>query len=118
MESPKYHHKKLKPGIHIMFLENGKYGLLGFNNMIPVHNSALIEFNIDDEERQYAELLKRQVRIINEHKSEVYHRASKTYYRATTKEKDNFFRKICCNFKKLEKACDRYDPNHQPRKTK
>lgn len=43
MESPKENHKNLKPGVHIMLLEGGKYGLLGFNNMIPVPTSALIE---------------------------------------------------------------------------
>ena len=35
MESPKPNHKKMRNAIHIMRLDGGKYGLLGFNNMIP-----------------------------------------------------------------------------------
>ena len=119
MESPKANHKNLKPAVHIMPLDGGQYGLLGFNNMIPVPKSALIEFDINDEpDRQYAELLKRQSYFINKHKADVYNRASKTYFRATTKDKENFFRKVCCDFKKLESACDRYDPNFKPKAKK
>lgn len=118
MESPKPNHKALKPAIHIMPLDGGQYGQLGFNNMIPVPTSALIEFDINNEpDKQYAELLKRQAYFVNKHKADVYNRASKTYFRATTRNAENFFRKVCCDFKKLESACDRYNPNHKPKKT-
>ena len=118
MESPKDNHKNLKPVIYIMPLSKGEYGLLGFNNMIPVHASAIIPFDINCEnDDRYANLLKRQVAFINKHKADVYDRAAKTYFRATTKNKDNFFRKNCCDFKKLESACDRYNPNHTRRKS-
>lgn len=114
MESPKANHKQLKPSTHIMPLDNGKYGILGFNNMIPVPSSALIVFDINGEsDKHYAELLRRQAYFINRHKADVYDRASKTYFLATTKNKDSFFVKVCCNFKKLERACDKYDPNYQ-----
>lgn len=117
MESPKRNHKNLTPSIHIMPLDGGKYGQLGFNNMIPVHPSALIPFDIANEpDKQYAELLKRQASYINRHKADVYNRASKTYFRATTKNKDSFFSKICCDFKKLERACNNYNPNYIPKK--
>lgn len=117
MESPKDNHKKLKPSIHIMPLENGKYGQLGFNNMLPIHPAALISFDINNEpDKKYAELLKRQAYFINNHKADIFNRAAKTYFRATTKSKDNFFTKVCCDFKKLERACDRYDPNYKPKK--
>ena len=49
MESPKPNHKSIKPGKHIIKLDGGRYGLLGFNNMIPVHKDALIEYDIDAE---------------------------------------------------------------------
>lgn len=71
MESPKRNHKNLTPSIHIMPLDGGKYGQLGFNNMIPVHPSALIPFDIANEpDKQYAELLKRQASYINRHKAD------------------------------------------------
>ena len=39
MESPKGNHDNVKSGIHILKLDDGRLGLLGFNNMIPVHKS-------------------------------------------------------------------------------
>ena len=86
--------------------------------MIPVPTSALISFDIGKEpDRKYAELLKRQASYINKHKSDVFDRASRTYYLATTKNKDSFFLKVCCDFKKLESVCGRYNPNFSPKRT-
>lgn len=117
MESPKENHKKLRPSIHIMPIDGGKYGILGFNNMIPVPSAALIPLDINSEpDKKYAELLKRQATYINRHKTDVLDRAAKTYFRATTKNKDNFFVKVCCDFKRLEIACDNYNPNFKPKK--
>lgn len=111
MESPKPNHANIKPGHHIMKLGDGKLGLLGFNNMIPVHDAALIKFDIDDEpDAKYAELLRRQVTYINRRKADVLNHATQTYYSVVTK-KTAFLLKICCDFKKLERACKQYDPN-------
>lgn len=112
MESPKPNHANIKPGRHIMKIDNGKLGLLGFNNMIPVHDAALISFDIDKEpDVQYAELLRRQISFINRSKADVLHHASQTYFSAVHK-KNAFLLKICCDFKKLEYASKQYDPNH------
>lgn len=117
MESPKPNHAKLRPAVYILPIEKGQYGLLGFNNMIPVPAAALIPFNFSDEpDVQYAELLRRQASFLNRHKSDVFDRASRTYFLATTNNSDSFFRKVCCDFKKLEAACDRYDPSYKPRR--
>ena len=98
MESPKSNHANI--------------GLLGFNNMIPVHDSALISFDINKEpDTKYAELLKRQVTYINRNKADVFNHASQTYYNVVTK-KNAFLLSICCDFKKLECACRQYDPNY------
>ena len=35
-----------------------------------------------------------------------------------TKKKSEFYVKICCDFKKLERACGHYDPNYIPKKKK
>lgn len=112
MESPKPNHANIKPGRHIMKIDNGKLGLLGFNNMIPVHDAALIAFDIDREPNaQYAELLRRQVSYINRNKADILNHASQTYYSVVHKN-NKFLLKICCDFKKLEYACKQYDPNH------
>lgn len=113
MESPKANHKNIKPGPHIMKLEDGALGILGFNNMIPVHDAALIAFDINSEpDTKYAELLKHQISYINRRKTDVLDHASKTYYRATS-GRNKFYQKICCDFKKLERACNQYDPNRR-----
>ncbi len=112
MESPKPNHENIKAGTHILKLDNGHLGLLGFNNMIPVHESAIVTFDINQEpDKQYRELLKRQVSYINRKKADIYDRASKTYYKAT-KGNNRFLSNICCDFKKLEQACKYYDPNY------
>lgn len=101
-----------------MKLDNGKLGLLGFNNMIPVHDSALISFDIDNEtDEKYAELLRRQISYINRRKADVLNNASRTYFRATAGN-NVFLSKICCDFKRLEKACEHYDPNFKKSTTK
>ena len=111
MESPKPGHARLKPGHHIMKLEGGTLGLLGFNNMLPVPDCALISFDINAEpDQKYAELLKRQAAFINRNRASVLDHASRTYYQ-TVNRKNKFLLQICCDFKKLERACDRYDPN-------
>lgn len=112
MESPKPNHAKIKPGRHLMKLDNGRLGLLGFNNMIPVREDALIKVDIDAEpDPKYAELLRRQATFINRNKAAVLDHASKTYYAVTARNKTNdFLLRICCDFKKLERACDQYDP--------
>ena len=62
MESPKPNHANIKSGKHILRLKNGEYGILGFNNMIPVHKDALISFDISKEhDVKYRNLLKNQI---------------------------------------------------------
>lgn len=115
MESPKPNHENIKPGWHLLKLDGGRLGLLGFNNMIPVHESAIIAFDIDQEsDPKYAELLRRQAFYINRHKTDILDHASNTYY-STVNKKNKFFLKVCCDFKKLETACKHYDPNHPSR---
>ena len=110
MESPKPNHQQIKSGQHLLKLDGGKLGLLGFNNMIPVHDSALIAFDIDAEpDKQYAELLRRQAAYINRNKTDVLRHASKTYY-STVKGNNAFLKTICCDFRGLEQACRQYDP--------
>lgn len=104
MESPKPNHVNIKPGKHIIKLDNGRYGLLGFNNMIPIHKDALVEFDIDAEpDRKYRELLKHQVSLCNRMKADILNHAQMTYF-GVVENKNKFLVGISCDFKKLEKA--------------
>ena len=113
MESPKPNHNKIKNGKHILKLKNGEYGILGFNNMIPIHKEALIEFDINDEkDEKYKRLLQRQVSICNRCKADIYDRAQATYFNVVNK-KIKFYIEISCDFKKLEKACKEYKKDYK-----
>lgn len=112
MESPKPNHLNIKSGIHLMRIAGGKYGLLGFNNMIPVRAEALISFNINDEEDTYRELLRNQITWCNDHREEILTHAEKTY-KTVIGGKSVFHLKICCDFQELEKAAKRYDPKNK-----
>lgn len=110
MESPKPSHAKLKSGRHLLKIDEGRLGLLGFNNMIPVHDSALISFDVGQEpDTKYAELLRRQISYINRNKASVMDHAAKTYD-GVVRKKNAFLLKICCDFKALEEACGQYVP--------
>lgn len=110
LESPKPNHANIKAGKHIVKIDSGRLGIMGFNNMIPAHFSAIEVVDIDTEpDAKYADLLRRQASFINRHKAEIFNKASNTYYDVTT-GKNKFLIKISCDFKKLEKACDHYDP--------
>ena len=118
MESPKPNHTKIKPGKHIMKLDGGKYGLLGFNNMVPVHRDALIALDIDAEpDSKYRELLKRQAVICNRLKADILNHAQLTYF-DVVENNNKFLVNISCDFKKLEKACKLYRADYTPRKKK
>ena len=110
MESPKPGHANIKSGKHILKIENGKYGLLGFNNMIPVHKDALIDVDINAEpDLKYRALLQRQVDACNKMKADILNHAQLTYF-DVIKNKNKFLIGISCDFLKLEKACKEYNP--------
>lgn len=114
MESPKENHANIKPGPHIMRIDNGKLGILGFNNMIPIPDCARSLVDIDGEpDRKYAELLRRQASYINRHKADALDHALRTYH-AVVNKTNKFLVGISCDFKKLERASKSYDPNYRP----
>lgn len=116
MESPKPNHVNIKPGKHIMKLDGGNMGLLGFNNMIPVHKDALLAFDITAEpDEKYRELLKRQASLCNRKKADILNQASATYFDVVN-NKNKFLVSISCDFKALETASKKYRKDFKPKK--
>ena len=112
LESPKPNHKNLKGGGPVLKLNDGKLGIMGFNNMIPVLPECLVEFDISNiEDEKYKMLLYNQLNYCNHNVTLIMHRAETTYRRQTS-DKVPLYQKICCNFRKLEKKLGNYDPNH------
>ena len=63
--SPKPKHKKMKNGKDFRKINNGLYGAINFNNMIPVSDSALIEIDIANiADVKYRRLLQNQYNSI------------------------------------------------------
>lgn len=118
MESPKPNHANIKAGKHIIKLDGGKYGLLGFNNMVPVPKFALAEVNIDAEpDEKYRELLKRQASLCNRIKADILNHAQMTYF-DVVQSKNKFMVSVSCDFKKLETVCKDYKPDYISKKRK
>ena len=82
--------------------------MLGFNNMVPVHKDALIEFDFNAEpDEKYRELLKRQASLCNRIKADIL-----------VNNKNKFLVSISCDFKKLETACKLYNKDNKSRQKK
>ena len=105
LEHPRISHQKMKNNIYIFKIHNGKYGILGFNNMIPVKSEDLIEFDINKENDGYKQILISQYHFCNKHIKEIQERAKITYKKS---QENSFFKKVCCNFKLLEEKCQEY----------
>lgn len=107
LEHPRRQHEKMKNNIFIYKIHNGKYGILGFNNMIPIPDEQLIEFDINDQNDKYKQILISQYHFCNKHINEISLKARNTYMKRI-EEKNRFFINICCNFKLLEQKCNEY----------
>ena len=116
MESPKPNHVNIKSGGPVLKIEKGTLGIMGFNNMIPVKRYQLLDFDIEAQpDEKYKALLRKQLRFCEKNRDVIQARAETTYRKATN-GKDPFYRKVCCDFKRLEKLCDTYKVKKTPQK--
>lgn len=116
LESPKPNHANIKSGGPVMKLDGGKLGIMGFNNMIPVLPSCLISFDIQKEtDEKYKNLLLNQLEFCNKNRDIILRRAESTYRKALS-GKVPLYKKVCCNFEKLERKSLKYDPNYAKKK--
>lgn len=112
LESPKPNHANLNSNGPVLKLDEGRLGIMGFNNMIPVLPSSLIDFDITRvEDEKYKMLLLNQLRYCEENKELILHRAETTYKRAVN-GKILLYNKICCDFQKLERKSRKFDPEY------
>jgi protein AbiQ len=83
LEHPRKSHLKLKSNPHILKINNGRYGLIAFNNMIPVNDSELISFNFKDEDLAYQKILINQFIFCDNNKKHISYQAQNTYNKVT-----------------------------------
>ncbi|MGN0526642.1 MAG: type III toxin-antitoxin system ToxN/AbiQ family toxin [Acutalibacteraceae bacterium] len=80
-----------------------------YNNMIPVHKDALINFDVSlEKDEKYRALLQHQIQTCNKMKADILNHAQMTYFDVVSK-KNKFLVSISCDFKKLERASKKYD---------
>lgn len=86
-----------------------QYGIIRFNNMIPVINSVLnyIDFN-DIKDIKYRNLLIAQNKFIQQNTERIRKKAEKLY-EIVTIDKKQFFVDLSCNFKVLEEKAKLYE---------
>ncbi len=101
LESPKDAHKTMKNNTYLLKINKGFNGLIAFNNMIPVKDSEIVNFNFKDEDEYYKNLLTKQFAFCNANKELIQTKAEKTYAKVVDK-KDPFTCENSCNFKLLE----------------
>lgn len=111
LSSPKRKHLEMKNKIDFMKIANGQYGVINFNNMIPVPMGELTEIDINNEaDNNYKRLLENQANWINKNQSRIWKFANKLYNYLVF-PKDNYRLNVkmrCCDFLKLEEVCRLY----------
>lgn len=114
LSSPKSKHKKMKNDKDFLKINGGKHGAINFNNMIPVHEDALIEYDIkNDPDIKYRNILESQARFIRKNKDNIRKTAEKLYEILTSNKDEHVSERErlgnrCCKFKLLEQNSKSY----------
>lgn len=121
LSHPKEKFKKMRNSEDFMKIKGGELGAINFNNMIPIVGGAAEIIDIAKiEDIKYKLLLINQIEFFDEFETRIIDRATRLYnsYRNKKLRKEVYDR--CCDFKKLEVAAKKYDPNfkHDPSKVK
>ncbi len=117
LSSPKEKHKKLKNSLDLIKINNAKYGVINFNNMIPVtkENYELFDLNKktdDKDERLRIVLMKKQLRWLNANKKLIYNKSKILYNLYKNNKLPLNIKDRCCNFLLLEEKCYIYNKNN------
>ncbi len=97
-----------------MKINNGKWGTINFNNMLPVTRNNIIEIDLnvkvkDENQRKYVSLLRDQLRWLRRNSDDLYRKSYKLYNEYVNGTLNKGIMKRCCNFKLLEEKCKEYN---------
>lgn len=114
LSSPKPKHKNLKNTLDLLKIEKGNYGVINFNNMIPVQVNHYVEFDLnkqpkDKSEMFRLELMQNQLRWLTRNKKEVLNKSRLLYKLYKDDKLPKNVKDRCCNFPLLEKKCKDYN---------
>lgn len=114
LSSPKPKHSKLKNTLDLIKIENGTYGVVNFNNMIPVMDKNYVIFDLNKKTENRAEnfrleLLRNQLRWLTANKKEVNTKSKLLYNLYKSNKLPKNVKDRCCNFPLLEEKCREYN---------
>lgn len=114
LSSPKPKHSKLKNTLDLIKIENGTYGVVNFNNMIPVMDKNYVIFDLNKKTENRAEnfrleLLRNQLRWLTANKKEVNTKSKLLYNLYKSNKLPKNVKDRCCNFPLLEEKCIEYN---------
>lgn len=114
LSSPKPKHSRLANTLDLIKIDNGKLGVINFNNMIPVNKSNynIIDLNEKTNDKNKSArilLLKNQLRWLNNNRVDIYEKSSNLYKKYVNNLLPINVRNRCCNFILLEEKCRDYN---------
>lgn len=114
LSSPKKKHKHLKNTLDLIKIARGSYGVVNFNNMIPVtkENYEIFDLNkkANNQTEQFRlELMRNQLRWLTTHKKEIYLKSKLLYNLYKNDKLPRNVKDRCCNFVLLEEKCKNYN---------
>ncbi len=99
LSSPKPKHYKMRNAVDFIKIASGKYGVVNFNNMIPVPDDAVTPIVIDAESNpQYRMLLSNQYEWCVNHYASLCQRAQNLYNKYCNGTLDERIAARCCDF--------------------
>ena len=109
LSSPKPKHRTISDNaVDVVKINGGKLGVINLNNMIPVHESAIIKIDISQvSDEQYRRLLTNQAIFIRSNEQTIMKKASRLYS-IIKSQKQPKLNARCCNYAALEAAVFRF----------
>ncbi len=111
LSSPKKKHLHMKNQPDFMKINRGEWGVINFNNMIPVPFECLTKINPQihasdsKQDISYKNLLSNQLSWCNSHKDAILKQADKLYHIITQGKAWGSLSERCCNFSIDEQRC-------------
>lgn len=114
LSSPKLKHKSLRNTLDLIKINNGIDGVINLNNMIPVDNSNYVLFDLNKNtnnknEEKRINLLKKQLRWLNNNKKEIYLKSKRLYSLYKNNKLPKNVRERCCEYPLLEEKCKEFN---------
>lgn len=114
LSSSKEKHKRMKNTLDLIKIKDGEYGVINFNNMIPVSSNNYEEFDLNKKSNNKKEmyriqLINNQLRWLTANKKKVYTKSKILYNLYKNDKLAKNVKDRCCNFPLLEEKCIEYN---------